>query len=62
MANAFGVEQDSVEEIQIGRFPVPIGLAGVEEEWNARINAFQFVCKFGEGFPFIFLADQVEAS
>lgn len=62
MTDAFGVEQKCIEEIQVGWRSIPVGLASVKEERNFRINGVQFVGKFGERFPFVFLTDQVETS
>lgn len=60
--DAFGVKQESVKEIQVGLHSVPVGLAGMEEEWNSRINGVQFIGKVSEGVSLVLLANQVETS
>jgi len=62
VTDAFGLEQQSIEEIQICPFPVPIGFSGVEEESDIRIDGVQFVDEFDKRFPLVFLADQIKAN
>lgn len=62
MTDTFSVEQESIEDIGIGGQSVPVGLPGVEEELNLRVDGVQFVRERSEGLSFVLLTDQVETS
>lgn len=62
MTDTFSVEQKSIDKIRVSGQSVPVGLPGVEEELDLRIDGVQFVCKLNERLPLVLLADQVETN
>lgn len=68
VADAFGAEEDGVEEVFVGSVAVAEGLAGVEEEWEVDVFEAAVFAEPEEVWEVVFvraaevfLADEVEA-